>query len=103
MSLLKYAFDGIIGFSTVPLKISLMLGLIISGLGFLYAIYIIIKTLIHGPDVAGYPSIICAVTILGGLILFSLGIIGEYLSRIYLETKHRPIYIVDKTNIDILK
>ncbi|MCR5485453.1 MAG: glycosyltransferase family 2 protein [Clostridiales bacterium] len=101
MSLLKYAFDGIIGFSVAPLKIALTSGIIISSIGVIYAIYTIIKTLILGPDVKGYPSIICAVMILGGLILLALGIIGEYLARIYLEVKNRPIFIVDKTNIDL--
>ncbi len=98
-SLLKYAVDGIIGFSTVPLKISLVTGSAVSSLGILYALYIVIKTLIKGPDVNGYPSIICAILVLGGLILISLGIIGEYLSRIYLEVKHRPVFLIDKTNI----
>ena len=98
-SLLKYAVDGIIGFSTVPLKISLVTGSAVSLLGILYALYIVIKTLIKGPDVNGYPSIICAILVLGGLILISLGIIGEYLSRIYLEVKHRPVFLIDKTNI----
>ena len=98
-SLAKYAIDGIIGFSTVPLKISLTLGAIISFLGILYAIWVVVRTFLYGPDVKGYPSIICGIMILGGLVLFSLGVIGEYLSRIYFETKHRPIYIVDRTNI----
>ncbi len=100
-SLLKYAVDGIIGFSTVPLKISLFTGSAASILGLIYALFIIIKTLIKGPDVNGYPSIICAILILGGLILISLGIIGEYLARIYLEVKHRPVFLIDKTNIGI--
>lgn len=97
--LCKYAVDGIIGFSTAPLKFSLHLGIIASGVGIIYAIYIIIRTIVRGKDVPGYASTICAILILGGLILFSLGIIGEYLSRIYLEVKGRPIFIIDETNI----
>lgn len=97
--LFTYAVDGIIGFSTAPLKLSLIIGTFSSCLGLVYAIYIFIRTLVMGADVPGYPSIICAVLIIGGLILFSLGIAGEYISRIYLEVKHRPIYIIDETNI----
>ncbi len=100
VKLVRYAVDGIIGFSAVPLKISLLFGSVISFVGFIYAIYIIIRTLVFGADVPGYPSLISAVFIIGGLILLSLGIIGEYLARIYIEVKHRPIYIIDKTNIN---
>lgn len=97
--LFTYAVDGIIGFSTAPLKISLLIGTFSSCIGLIYAIYIFVRTLIMGADVPGYPSIICAILIIGGLILLSLGIAGEYISRIYLEVKHRPIYIIDETNI----
>ena len=98
--LFRYAIDGIIGFSAVPLKVSLLFGSLFSLGGIFYAIYIIIRTMIYGPDVAGYPSIISAIFVIGGLILFSLGVIGEYLARIYMEVKHRPIFIIDETNID---
>ncbi|MCL2508256.1 MAG: glycosyltransferase family 2 protein [Oscillospiraceae bacterium] len=99
-SLLSYAVDGIIGFSVMPLKISLALGTACSFVGLVYAAYIIVRTLVSGSDVAGYPSIICAILIIGGLVLLSLGIIGEYLARIYLEVKHRPVFLIDQTNID---
>jgi len=98
--LLRYAIDGIIGFSAVPLKASLLAGSFFSFVGVAYAAYIIIRTLIFGADVAGYPSIISAIFIIGGLILFSLGVIGEYLARIYMEVKHRPIFIISETNIN---
>ncbi|NMP37055.1 MAG: glycosyltransferase family 2 protein [Clostridiales bacterium] len=94
-----YALDGIIGFSTAPLKFSLYVGVLASVCGFLYALYTIIKTLIIGTDVPGYPSIISAIFIFGGLILVCLGVIGEYISRIYLEVKKRPVFIIDETNI----
>lgn len=97
--LLSYAVDGIIGFSTAPLKISLIIGTGTSILGFLYALYTIVKTLIFGADVKGYPSIICAIFIVGGLILISLGITGEYVARMYMEVKNRPDYIINETNI----
>lgn len=98
--LTHYAMDGIIGFSTAPLKFSLYVGSVASVCGFLYALYIIIKTLVLGSDVPGYPSIISAIFIFGGLILVCLGVIGEYISRIYLEVKRRPVFIIDETNIE---
>ena len=97
--LFTYAVDGILGFSTAPLKISLIVGTFTSFIGFIYALYTIVKTLIFGPDVAGYPSIICAILIVGGLILVSLGITGEYIARMYMEVKNRPDYIINETNI----
>lgn len=98
-SLTTYAIDGIINFSTVPLKISFLIGAFFSFAGLVYALYIILRTIINGSDVPGYPSLFCAILIIGGLILLSLGIIGEYLARIYTEVKDRPSFIVDETNI----
>ncbi len=97
--LFTYAVDGIIGFSTAPLKLSLIVGTFTSLIGFLYALYTIVKTLIFGPDVNGYPSLICAILIIGGLVLISLGITGEYIARMYMEVKNRPDYIINETNI----
>lgn len=97
--LFTYAVDGIIGFSTAPLKLSLIVGTFTSIIGFLYALYTIVKTLIFGPDVNGYPSLICAILIIGGLVLISLGITGEYIARMYMEVKNRPDYIINETNI----
>lgn len=97
--LFTYAVDGIIGFSTAPLKISFFVGAVTSFAGFIYALYTIVKTLCFGSDVKGYPSIICAVFIIGGLILISLGITGEYIARTYMEVKNRPNYLIDETNI----
>ena len=99
IKLTKYAIDGIVAFSTVPLKISLVVGCITSMLGFIYAIYFIIKTLLFGNDVPGYPSLMAGGLIIGGLILLSIGILGEYIARIYIEVKNRPIYIIKMTNI----
>ncbi|MBR0542069.1 MAG: glycosyltransferase family 2 protein [Clostridia bacterium] len=97
--LFTYAVDGIIGFSTAPLKLSLIVGTFTSLIGFLYALYTIVKTLVFGPDVNGYPSLICAILIIGGLVLISLGITGEYIARMYMEVKNRPDYIINETNI----
>lgn len=101
MKLTHYAIDGIIGFSTAPLKLALYVGSLTSIVGFIYAIYIIIKTLILGSDTPGFPSIMCILLILGGLILLSLGIIGEYLARLYLEVKNRPIFLINETNVEV--
>ena len=91
--LLNYAIDGFVGFSTSPLKFSVYLGLLSSFSAFIYLIVILIKTLIKGKDVPGYASIICLILFIGGCILLSIGILGEYLAKTYLEVKNRPIYI----------
>jgi len=91
---LSYAIDGILNFSTLPLRIASIIGGFISFGSFVYLIYILIKTLVQGKDIPGYASLMSVLLILGGLILFVLGIIGEYVSRTYLEIKNRPIYII---------
>lgn len=95
--LLAFAIDGITSFSTVPLKFATYLGLSIATCSFGYAVYLITDTLVHGNAVKGYPSLMVAVLMLGGIQLIALGIIGEYLGRIYEETKHRPIYLIKKS------
>lgn len=90
---INYAIDGILNFSTSPMKLSLYAGSTISTLSFIYLIYIIIKTLILGKDVPGFASIMSVMLLLGGVILVLLGLIGEYVARIYIETKRRPIYV----------
>lgn len=97
--LMKYASDGIIGYTDAPLRMSFWLGSLISFFGLIYAVIIFIKTIIKGADVPGYPSLIIAILIIGGLTLVSLGIVGEYISRIFFEVKNRPNYIIDETNI----
>lgn len=96
--LFKYSLDGIIGFSTLPLSIASFLGLIICAFAFLYIVLIIIKTLLWGDPVAGYPSMISIILLLGGIQLLTIGILGQYLSKTYLETKKRPIYILREKN-----
>ena len=93
-SQVKYAINGIFNFSTLPLRFASMLGGIISFSAFIYLIVLIIKTLVEGKDIPGYASLMSVLLILGGLILFVLGIIGEYVSKTYIEIKNRPIYIV---------
>jgi glycosyltransferase involved in cell wall biosynthesis len=88
----NFALEGITSFTTVPLRLASYMGLIISLLAFVYAAYIVYKTLVHGEDVRGYPSLMVVVLLLGGIQLASLGIIGEYLGRMFNETKQRPLY-----------
>ena len=92
--LFKYALNGIIGFSVAPLKLATILGLITMILSLIYIIVIIIKKIFIGIAVSGYPTIICLILIFGGLQMFLLGVIGEYLGRTYVELKKRPIYII---------
>ena len=92
--LLLYSIDGIIAFSTAPLAIASILGLLFCVVAFLLILFFFFKTLIFGDPVAGFPATICIVLMLGGIQLFCIGILGQYLSKTYLETKRRPIYIV---------
>lgn len=92
-SLLTYAIDGITAFSTAPLHLVSMMGIVISGFAIIYGLYLFIKTLILGIDLPGYASTIILLLFLGGIIELSLGIIGEYIARIFTESKNRPIYI----------
>lgn len=96
LKLLNLAVEGIVSFTTAPLRLSTILGLIISLLAFVYIVIIVIRTLLYGTDVGGYPSLMAVVLFLGGVQLLSLGIIGEYISRIFNEAKQRPLYFVDE-------
>ena len=97
--LFLYAIEGIIAFSTVPLAISSILGLLLCIIAFAMIIVIIAKTLIYGDPTSGWPSLVCIIFFCSGIQLFCLGIMGQYLSKTYLETKKRPIYILKETNI----
>lgn len=92
--LFKYAFDGIISFSTFPLKLATGVGLATAFASIIYLIVVILQKLICGIDVPGYATIVVLVLFLGGMQLFCLGILGEYLSKIYVQVKNRPIYIL---------
>ena len=98
--LLTYALEGIVAFSTKPLIIAAIMGLMFFVISFIMIFVIIIKTLLLGDPVSGWPSTICIIFFVSGVQLFCLGIFGMYLSKTYLETKHRPIYIVKETNLD---
>ena len=95
--LFAYAIEGICAFSTVPLVLAALLGVIFCLIAFVMVVIIIIRTLAFGDPVSGWPSLICVILLLGGLQLLALGIIGQYLAKTYLETKHRPVYIVRLT------
>ena len=98
--LLKYSLDGIVAFSTVPLSIASILGLLLCFIAFVLIIVIVVKTLAFGDPVAGYPSLMCVILFVGGVQLFCMGILGKYLSKTYLATKKRQIYLVKEENID---
>ena len=97
--LFKYALEGITAFSTVPLVMSSIIGIIFFFISIIAIIYIIINTLMYGNPTSGWPSMICIIFMVTGIQLFCIGIIGQYLSKVYLEVKNRPIYIVKDTNI----
>lgn len=97
-SLLIYSMQGIVGFSTVPLAIASVLGIVLCVIALLMVIYIVIKTLMFGDPVSGWPSLACMVMFMGGVQLLCMGILGQYLAKTYLETKHRPIYILAETD-----
>lgn len=98
--LFKYAIEGITAFSTVPLIISSFVGLLFCLVAFVAIIFIIVRTLTVGDPTAGWPSLVCIIVFVSGVQLFSIGIIGQYLAKTYLEVKKRPIYIIKETNIE---
>ena len=101
--LMSYAIEGIVAFSTAPLIISAFLGIIFCFLAFVLIIIIIVKTLVWGDPVSGWPSLVCIIFLVGGIQLFCTGIIGQYLAKTYLETKARPVYIIKETEKDLDK
>ena len=94
LGLFNLAIEGITSFTIAPLRLSTMIGVIVSLIAFIYMCVIIAKTLIWGEDVQGFPTLMVVILFLGGVQLLSLGIIGEYLGRIFHETKNRPVYVV---------
>lgn len=92
--LFVYAIDGIVAFSTAPLAIASVIGMLMLFVAFFFIAFIVVRTLLFGDPVAGWPSLVCIITLIGGIQIFCVGILGQYLSKVYLETKKRPIYIV---------
>lgn len=101
--LFSYAIEGIVAFSTAPLVFAALVGVIFCFIAFILIIFIIVKTLVWGDPVGGWPSMACILFFVGGIQLFCTGIIGEYLAKTYLETKHRPVYIVKETEKKLKK
>ncbi len=101
--LFRYSIEGIIGFSTAPLAVSVFLGLISCVIAVIIIIVTIIKTLAFGEEVTGFPTLLCSIFFMGGLQLFCTGILGTYLSKTYLEVKNRPIYLVRETEENMPK
>ncbi len=97
--LLKYSIDGIVNFSDAPLKISSWCGIGLTFVAAIALLIVFIRALCYGDSVAGWPSTICIILFVGGVQLFCLGVMGQYISKIYKETKHRPQYIIGETNI----
>ena len=98
--LFKYALDGIVNFSQTPLSIASFGGIFLTFVSFIAIIFVIVRRLIWGDPVDGWASLVCIITFIGGIQLFCMGIMGQYLSKTYLETKHRPHYIVAESNAD---
>ena len=96
LKLVELAIDGITSFTTAPLRVATYAGLAVSAFAFLYLIVIVVRTLFFGTDLAGYPSMMAVILFLGGVQLLSLGIIGEYVGRIFNETKQRPLYLIEE-------
>jgi len=92
----NFALDGLTAFSTIPLRVWTYVGLTVSMLSFLYASFLVIRTLLFGVDLPGYASLMVVILFLGGIQLISLGVIGEYLGRVFIEVKQRPVYLVDR-------
>ena len=97
--LFLYAIDGITAFSTVPLALASIMGVVFCIVAFLLIFIIVVKTLLFGDPVGGWPSLACMVMFMGGVQLLCIGILGQYLAKTYLETKHRPIYIIGETDL----
>lgn len=97
--LFNLAIEGITSYTTAPLRISTIAGFVVSLTAFIYMCYVLLKTILYGDPVQGYPTLIIVILFLGGIQLLSLGIIGEYLGRIFYETKNRPVYIIEEKKI----
>lgn len=96
LKLIDLAIEGITSFTIGPLRIATIIGIITAFIAFIYTAIIVVRTFIYGIDVPGYASLICVVLLIGGIQLISLGVIGEYLGRIFIEVKNRPLYFVDE-------
>ncbi|MEC8137173.1 MAG: glycosyltransferase, partial [Pseudomonadota bacterium] len=92
----NFALTGLTGYSTIPLRAWTYLGLAVAAASFLYALYLTVRTLLIGVDVPGYTSIMVAILFFSGVQLIGIGVLGEYIGRIHMETKKRPLYVIDE-------
>ena len=93
-----YSMEGITGFSVAPLSLASVMGMVFCGLSFFMILFIIVRTLVWGDPVSGWPSLVCIIFLVSGIQLFCTGIVGQYLSKTYLETKHRPVFILKESS-----
>lgn len=100
LKLIDLAIEGITSFTVAPLRIATILGILCAGGSFIYIIFMLVKTLAYGIDVPGYASLVCIILMLGGIQLLCLGVIGEYIGRIFIEVKNRPLYFIDEYSED---
>ena len=98
--LFKYSMEGIVNFSAVPLQVSSVFGIFFCFVSVVATIFLVVRRLVFGDDVAGWASLACMIVFIGGVQLFCIGILGQYLARTYMETKKRPVYIIKESNID---
>ncbi len=96
--LFRYSVEGIVSFSNTPIHLASYMGIVLTGISALALIFVVIRALIFGDEVAGWPSLVCIITFLGGVQLFVAGVMGQYISKTYLEVKNRPHYIIKDTN-----
>ena len=95
-----YAIEGIVAFTTVPLTIAAIIGILFCFIAFVMIIFIIVKTLVYGDPTSGWPSMACIVFLVSGVQLLCIGIIGEYIAKMYLEVKNRPVYVIKESNVE---
>ena len=98
--LFLYALEGIVAFSTMPLVLSSVFGILCCALALVMIIVVIVRTLVFGDPTSGWPSLVCIMLLLSGIQMLGIGVVGQYLAKTYLETKHRPIYLARLTNIE---
>lgn len=103
LKLINLAINGLTSFTTAPLRISTIIGFLVSVVAFIYLVFLVIRTIFFGTDLGGYPSTMAVILFLGGVQLLSLGIIGEYVGKIFNETKKRPLYLVEEYHAGITK
>lgn len=99
-SFFKYSIEGILAFTTAPLVIASVLGILLCFLAFVFIVFIIVRKICFNNSVNGWASMVCIISLLGGLQLFAIGVVGQYLAKLYLEIKNRPIYLIGETNIE---